>query len=197
MHCGQTFNRLDFAQQSGEVPTVLSPRRETGRAFDLGESHVAERDLDRCRVVGPRVATGDFFAVGSEADEARFNVTMGIESIKGLSGEQLDAAMKTLNDRDFPVFDFARKLEAQVNELMGMLREIAQTPDKARLEIARERFKATAMRIRMELQAAEAASSNAFRGQVVEAVIASLSLGLHPDPNPDCDTRTVGMINWS
>jgi methyl-accepting chemotaxis protein len=110
--------------------------------------------------------------VGSEADEARFNVTMGIESIKGLSGEELDAAMKTLNDRDFPVFDFARKLEAQVNELMGMLRETAQIPDKARLAIARERFKATAMRIRMELQAAEAASSNPFRGQVVEAVIA-------------------------
>ncbi|MET3891321.1 methyl-accepting chemotaxis protein [Bosea sp. OAE506] len=110
--------------------------------------------------------------VGSEADEARFNVTMGIESIKGLSGEQLDAAMKTLNDRDFPVFDFARKLEAQVNELMGMLRETAQIPDKTRLAIARERFKATAMRIRMELQAAEAASSNPFRGQVVEAVIA-------------------------
>ncbi len=110
--------------------------------------------------------------VGSEADEARFNVTMGIESIKGLSGEQLDAAMKTLNDRDFPVFDFARKLEAQVNEMMGMLRETAQIPDKARLDIARERFKATAMRIRMELQAAEAASSNPFRGQVVEAVIA-------------------------
>jgi methyl-accepting chemotaxis protein len=97
---------------------------------------------------------------------------MGIESIKGLSGEQLDAAMKTLNDRDFPVFDFARKLEAQVNEMMGMLRETAQIPDKARLDIARERFKATAMRIRMELQAAEAASSNPFRGQVVEAVIA-------------------------
>jgi methyl-accepting chemotaxis protein len=110
--------------------------------------------------------------VGSEADEARFNVTMGIESIKGLSGEQLDAAMKTLNDRDFPVFDFARKLEAQVNELMGMLRETAQIPDKAKLAIARERFKATAMRIRMELQAAEAASSNPFRSQVVEAVIA-------------------------
>lgn len=110
--------------------------------------------------------------VGSEADEARFNVTMGIESIKGLSGDQLDAAMKTLNDRDFPVFDFARKLEAQVNELMGMLRETAQIPDKARLAIARERFKATAMRIRMELQAAESASPNPFRGQVVEAVIA-------------------------
>ncbi len=109
--------------------------------------------------------------VGSEADESRFNVTMGIESIKGLSGEQLDAAMKTLNDRDFPVFDFARKLEAQVNELMGMLREAAQMPDKARLAIARERLKATAMRIRMELTAAENASSNPFRNQVVEAVI--------------------------
>jgi methyl-accepting chemotaxis protein len=109
--------------------------------------------------------------VGSEADESRFNVTMGIESIKGLSGEQLDAAMKTLNDRDFPVFDFARKLEAQVNELMGMLREAAQMPDKARLAIARERLKATAMRVRMELTAAENASSNPFRNQVVEAVI--------------------------
>jgi len=109
--------------------------------------------------------------VGSEADESRFNVTMGIESIKGLSGEQLDAAMKTLNDRDFPVFDFARKLEAQVNELMGMLREAAQMPDKARLAIARERLKATAMRVRMELTAAESASPNPFRNQVVEAVI--------------------------
>ena len=109
--------------------------------------------------------------VGSEADEARFNVTMGIESIKGLSGDALDTAMKTLNDRDFPVFDFARKLEAQVNELMGMLREAAQMPDKARLDIARERFKATAMRVRMELTAAEAASPNPFRNQVVEAVI--------------------------
>ncbi len=109
--------------------------------------------------------------VGSEADESRFNVTMGIESIKGLSGDQLDAAMKTLNDRDFPVFDFARKLEAQVNELMGMMREAAQMPDKAKLAIARERLKATAMRVRMELTAAESASPNPFRNQVVEAVI--------------------------
>ena len=110
--------------------------------------------------------------VGSEADEARFNVTMGIESIKGLSGEQLDTAMKTLNDKDFPVFDFARKLEAQVNELMGMLRETAQMPDKARLDLAQTRFNATAMRVRMELTAAENVSANPFRNQVVEAVIA-------------------------
>ncbi|HEV7260768.1 MAG TPA: methyl-accepting chemotaxis protein [Bosea sp. (in: a-proteobacteria)] len=110
--------------------------------------------------------------VGSEADESRFNVTMGIESIKGLSGEQLDAAMKTLNDRDFPIFDFARKLEAQVNELMGMMRETAQSPDKARLELARDRFNATVMRIRMELTAAESASPNPFRNQTVESVIA-------------------------
>ncbi len=47
---------------------------------------------------------------------------MASRASRALSGEQLDAAMKTLNDRDFPVFDFARKLEAQVNELMGMLR---------------------------------------------------------------------------
>jgi methyl-accepting chemotaxis protein len=110
--------------------------------------------------------------VGSEADEARFNVTMGIESIKGLSGEALDGAMKTLNDRDFPIYDFARKLEVQVNELMGMLRETSQTPDKARLDIARERFKATATRVRMELQAAENVAPNPFRNQVVEGVIA-------------------------
>lgn len=124
--------------------------------------------LENLTKVG-RVFSG---VVGSEADEARFNVTMGIESIKGLSGEQLDAAMKTLNDKDFPVFDFARKLEAQVNELMGMLRETAQAPDKARLDLARDRFTATVMRIRMELTAAESASPNPFRNQVVESVIA-------------------------
>jgi methyl-accepting chemotaxis protein len=124
--------------------------------------------LENLTKVG-RVFSG---VVGSEADEARFNVTMGIESIKGLSGEQLDAAMKTLNDKDFPVFDFARKLEAQVNELMGMLRETAQAPDKARLDLARERFNATVMRIRMELTAAESASPNQFRKDVVEGVIA-------------------------
>ena len=124
--------------------------------------------LENLTKVG-RVFSG---VVGSEADEARFNVTMGIESIKGLSGEQLDAAMKTLNDKDFPVFDFARKLEAQVNELMGMLRETAQAPDKARLDLARDRFNATIMRIRMELTAAESAAPNPFRNQVVEGVIA-------------------------
>ncbi|KPF66144.1 hypothetical protein IP69_15745 [Bosea sp. AAP35] len=110
--------------------------------------------------------------VGSEADEARFNVTMGIESIKGLSGESLDAAMKSLNDRDFPVFDFARKLEAQVNEAIGMLRETAQMPDKPRLDIAQARFNASAMRIRMELKAVESIAANPFRNQVVEAVLA-------------------------
>ncbi|HEY5793736.1 MAG TPA: methyl-accepting chemotaxis protein [Bosea sp. (in: a-proteobacteria)] len=124
--------------------------------------------LENLTKVG-RVFSG---VVGSEADEARFNVTMGIESIKGLSGDQLDAAMKTLNDKDFPVFDFARKLEAQVNELMGMLRETAQAPDKARLDVARDRFTATVMRIRMELTAAESASPNQFRKDVVEGVIA-------------------------
>jgi methyl-accepting chemotaxis protein len=109
--------------------------------------------------------------VGAEADEARFNVTMGIENIKGLSGPELEAAMTALNDRHFPAFDTARKLEAQVSQLIGLLREIAQITDRTRLDQARERFTATVLRIRMDLEVAEKANPNQFRAEAVNAVI--------------------------
>jgi methyl-accepting chemotaxis protein len=110
-------------------------------------------------------------AVGAEADEAQFNVVLGIESVKGLAGDALDAAVKTLNEREFPAFDMARKLEAQVNELIGLLREIVQIEDKARLGTARERFNAVVARIRKDLSAAEAIAPNAARTRSITAVV--------------------------
>lgn len=110
-------------------------------------------------------------AVGAEADEAQFNVVMGIESVKGLSGADLDTALKGLNERDFPAFDIARKLEAQVNELIGMLREIAQIEDKSRLGTARERFSATVLRIRKDMAAADKIVANQARSRSINAVV--------------------------
>jgi methyl-accepting chemotaxis protein len=110
-------------------------------------------------------------AVGSEADEAQFNVAMGIETVKGLDGAAMDAALKTLNERDFPAFDLARKLEAQVNELIGLLREIVQIDEKARLGTARERLNAVVLRIQKDMAAADKIVSNRERNKAIEAVI--------------------------
>jgi methyl-accepting chemotaxis protein len=110
-------------------------------------------------------------AVGAEADERQFNVVMGIESVKGLSGAGLDEALRTINERDFPAFDLARKLEAQVNELIGLMREAAQITDKAQLGTARERVKAISARIRKDVTSAEMVAPNPARVSSVNAVI--------------------------
>ncbi len=110
-------------------------------------------------------------AVGTEADERQFNVVLGIESVKGLTGAELDDSLKTLNEREFPAFDLARKLEAQVNELIGLLREVVQIADKSQLGIARERFNAVVIRIRRDMVAADKIAPNAARTRTINAVI--------------------------
>jgi methyl-accepting chemotaxis protein len=110
-------------------------------------------------------------AVGSEADEAQFNVAMGIETVKGLDGAAMEQELKTLGEVNFPAFDLARKLEAQVNELLGLLREIAQIDDKALLGTARDRFSAVVLRIRKDMAAAEKVNASKPRTQTVNAVI--------------------------
>ncbi|WNJ92288.1 methyl-accepting chemotaxis protein [Bosea sp. 685] len=109
--------------------------------------------------------------VGAEADEARFNILMGMESVKGLSGDDLNASIQGLIERDFQAFDLARKLEAQVNELIGLLREIAQIDDKAKLSAARDRFTAIVTRIRKDLSAIEKIVPNKVRVGAINTVI--------------------------
>ncbi len=110
--------------------------------------------------------------VGGEADERQFNVVLGIESVKGLDGAQLDEALKTVNDLEFPAFDLARKLEAQVNELIGLLREVGQIADQSLLGLARERLNAVVLRIEKDMAAADKIKPNDARNRVIDSVIA-------------------------
>jgi methyl-accepting chemotaxis protein len=110
--------------------------------------------------------------VGGEADERQFNVVLGIESVKGLEGAQLDEALKAVNDVEFPAFDLARKLEAQVNELIGLLREVGQIADQSLLGLARERLNAVVLRIEKDMAAADKIKPNEARNRVIDSVIA-------------------------
>jgi methyl-accepting chemotaxis protein len=110
-------------------------------------------------------------AVGAEADEAQFNVVLGLEGASALSGEELAKAMKQLASRDFPAFDYARTLQAEVNEIIGLLREVAQIEDKARLGTVRERFQAAAQRVRKSMAEAEKIADNEGRARSVAAIL--------------------------
>ncbi|KQU51813.1 hypothetical protein ASG72_09915 [Bosea sp. Leaf344] len=109
--------------------------------------------------------------VGAEADEAQFNVVMGIQSLLLSDPNEMKDAVARLSDQQFPSFDMARKLEAQVNELVGLVREVSQIEDRARLGTAEERLTAVIARIRKDIQRAEAASPNPARKRAIEAVI--------------------------
>lgn len=110
--------------------------------------------------------------VGTDADEAQFNVVLGLEGMSGMSGDILDSAIRSLNTREFVVFDLARTLQIEVSEVVGLLREVAQTSDGARLGPARERFMALAARAGKALAGLEAALPNANRVAAVEAILA-------------------------
>ncbi|CAN7405618.1 methyl-accepting chemotaxis protein [Bosea sp. LjRoot90] len=111
-------------------------------------------------------------AASGEAEQAKFAVTFGLDDLAVLSGEALTGAVKTLMDRDFAIFDLARTLQANVNEMVGVLREIAQINDKEKLSLARERFNGIAYRLRTLLSDAEKITSNKARASTVEALIA-------------------------
>ena len=110
-------------------------------------------------------------AVGSEADEAQFNVVLGLEGAGMLTGEELAKILKQLATKDFPAFDYARTLQAEVNEIIGLLREVSQIEDKARLGTARERFQASAQRIRKSMVEAEKVAANEGRARSVAAIL--------------------------
>ena len=109
--------------------------------------------------------------IGIEADEAQFNVAMGLQTAKGLQGEEMDKALQGLLDTAFPTFDLARKLEAQGNEFVGMLREIAQTSETARLDALVKRLDAVIMRLRGDAALIQDVVQNPERHKAITALI--------------------------
>lgn len=130
-------------------------------------------------------------AASGEAEQAKFAVTFGLDDLAVLSGEALTGAVKTLMDRDFAIFDLARTLQANVNEMVGVLREVAQINDKEKLALARERFNGIAYRLRTLLADAEKITPNKARASTVEDLIAigEGTEGLVDIRNRDITTR--------
>jgi methyl-accepting chemotaxis protein len=130
-------------------------------------------------------------AVGSEAEEAKFNLAYGIESAAALSGDELASALKSLSSRDIVAFDLARSLQADVSEMVGLLREVAQIEDSSQLNISRERFNAIARLIRTALGEAEKIAPNQGRTRSVNAIlnVAEGSSGLFDVRDRDIVTR--------
>ncbi|MGO4735294.1 methyl-accepting chemotaxis protein [Bosea sp. 2KB_26] len=134
------------------------------RLRNSSEAQIAVETLGKARE--------DFVrAVGTEAEEAKFNLAYGIENAANLSGDELTSALKSLAGRDFTAFDLARSLQADVSELGGILREIAQISDSSQLGTARERFQAIAKLVRSGLAEAEKIVPNQGRVRSVNAIL--------------------------
>ena len=110
-------------------------------------------------------------AASGEAEQAKFAVTFGLKDLGIMSGEALTSAVNTLMDRDFAIFDMAKTLQTDVNEMVGLLREVAQITDKDRLDTAGLRFKVLAFRLRSTLEEAEKVAPNKVRADAVQRLI--------------------------
>lgn len=154
------------------------------RLRNVAEAETALANLSKAQENFVKAASG-------EAEQAKFAVSFGFDDLGSLSGEALAGAVKTLVERDFVIFDLARTLQADVNELVGLLREIAQINDKARLGTARERFNGIAYKLRTILQDADKVSINQTRSRTVQDLIAigEGTEGLVDIRNRDITTR--------
>ncbi len=110
-------------------------------------------------------------AASGEAEQAKFAVTFGFKDLVAMSGDALSSAVNTLMDRDFAIFDLAKTLQTDVNEMVGLLREVAQITDKDRLDTAGLRFKVLAFRLRTTLEEAEKVAPNKVRSDAVQRLI--------------------------
>jgi methyl-accepting chemotaxis protein len=154
------------------------------RLRNVAEAETALANLSKAQENFIKAASG-------EAEQAKFAVTFGFDDLGSLTGEALTGAVRTLVDRDFVIFELARTLQADVNELVGLLREIAQINDKARLGTARERFNGIAYKLRTILQDADKVSTNQTRTRTVQDLIAigEGTEGLIDIRNRDLTTR--------
>ncbi|TCR69727.1 methyl-accepting chemotaxis protein [Bosea sp. BK604] len=112
-------------------------------------------------------------SVSTEADAAKSDLLIGMEGIKGLTGNELDSALETVIEKDFVSFDLARGLQADINETIGLLREIAQIDDSSRLGMAGNRFQAMAQRVRKSIADAEKLAPNEGRKKSVNSILAT------------------------
>lgn len=110
-------------------------------------------------------------AIATEADAAKSDLLLNLEGVKGLSGSEMEVALETVIDKNLVAFDLSRGLQADINEVVGLLREIAQTDDSTQLGMAGDRFRQIAQRARRAIVEAEKLNPNGTRGRSVETIL--------------------------
>ena len=193
--------QFDLVRKIGQLGSVDNKKAQT--ALDTLSRHINDiNDLtgERLRNVAEAEtvlnnlakAQENFVkAASGEAEQAKFALTFGFDDLGSLTGDALAGAVRTLVDRDFVIFELARTLQADVNELVGLLREIAQINDQQKLGTARERFNGVAYKLRTLLQDADKVNTNQTRTRTVQDLIAigEGTEGLIDIRNRDITTR--------
>ncbi|MBI4275498.1 MAG: HAMP domain-containing protein [Rhizobiales bacterium] len=112
-------------------------------------------------------------ALVSVVDEAQFNLLIGLETAAdGKGADTLKATLKQLSDQELATYGAALTLQAEVNQVFGLLREILVLDRRELLVPASDRFRALSQRATKALQASEKVAANKKRRQVTEAALA-------------------------
>jgi len=149
-------------------------------ALDVKESYQAAKErltlvADRRQRVGELVNVQEqltqlFVAM---ADEALFDLTLGIETAGGEQDpDALKTNLKSLSERELPAYGSTLTIVAETNQLYGLLREVAVLGSKELLVPSRERFTAISERLSKAMAAVEKSGENAKRRAAVERLLA-------------------------
>jgi methyl-accepting chemotaxis protein len=109
--------------------------------------------------------------IAPEADEAQFNVVLGLEGMAGATPEEIQKTLDAVSKKDFPVYSSTLILQSEINQLVSLLREVAQIDRHERLVPARERYQASAQRATRALTELEKLAPGAPRRTAVTAVV--------------------------
>ncbi len=106
-------------------------------------------------------------------DGAQFDLMMGLERLgQGGDGAEIKDKIKTLSNRELSLYGGGMALLAEVNQLAGVLREVAAINRRESLVPARERFQAISQRASRALRDMDKASGSAKARAAAEAMVA-------------------------
>jgi methyl-accepting chemotaxis protein len=109
----------------------------------------------------------------SMADDALFDLTLGMETAGSeQEPEALKKGLKSLSEKELPVYGGTLSIAAETNQLYGLLREVAVLGSRELLVPSRERFTAIAERLSKALAAVEKTGDDAKRRSAVERLLA-------------------------
>ncbi len=173
-------------RQVGSLPTTAASDKahmvaEIDRlARDLKEAYQAARDrliliADRTKRTADLVSAQEQLTQLSVsiADEALFDLTLGMESAAGEQDhEALKNSLKSLSEHELPAYGGTLSIVAETNQLYGLLREVAVLGARELLVPSRERFTGISQRLAKALAAVEKTGENAKRRTAVEHLLA-------------------------